>query len=79
MNWRVLALPFHLLSLVSLAEKPFMATPFRVETVQPAVPFLASSTGSQMQVRKRNGSLEAADVNKIVRGAAIRRPNPYRE
>ena len=67
MNWRLLAFPFHLLSLVSLAEKPFMATPFRVGTVQPAVPFLASSTGSQMQVRKRNGSLEAADVNKIVR------------
>ena len=44
-----------------------MATPARVGTVQSAVPFLASSNASQMQVRKRNGSLEPADVNKIVR------------
>jgi ribonucleoside-diphosphate reductase alpha chain len=59
--------PFHLLSLVSLAEKAFMATPLRVGTARPVVPFLVSPTGSQMQVRKRNGSLEPADVNKIMR------------
>jgi hypothetical protein len=45
MNWRLLAFPFHLFSLVSLAEKPFMAIPFRVGTVQPVVPFPVSSTG----------------------------------
>src|SRR6266481_5567023 len=44
-----------------------MATPVPVGTVQPVVPFPVSSTASQMQVRKRNGSLEPADVNKIVR------------
>jgi ribonucleoside-diphosphate reductase alpha chain len=44
-----------------------MATPVRVGPVQPVVPFLVSSTGSQTQVRKRNGSFEPADVNKIVR------------
>jgi ribonucleoside-diphosphate reductase alpha chain len=44
-----------------------MATPVRIGTVQPAAPFLVSSNASQMQVRKRNGSLEPADVNKIVR------------
>jgi ribonucleoside-diphosphate reductase alpha chain len=44
-----------------------MATPVRVSAVQPMVPFLVSSNASQMQVRKRNGSLEPADVNKIVR------------
>ena len=44
-----------------------MATPVRVGTIEPAAPFLVSSNASQMQVRKRNGSLEPADVNKIVR------------
>jgi ribonucleoside-diphosphate reductase alpha chain len=44
-----------------------MATPVRVGTAQPVVPFPVSSTASQMQVRKRNGSLEPADVNKIMR------------
>jgi ribonucleoside-diphosphate reductase alpha chain len=44
-----------------------MATPVRIGTLEPVVPFLVSSTASQMQVRKRNGSLEPADVNKIVR------------
>src|SRR5258707_3210480 len=44
-----------------------MATPVPVGTVQPVVPFPVSSAASQMQVRKRNGSLEPADVNKIVR------------
>src|SRR3984893_4296226 len=68
MKWRLLAfLHFISLPFVSLAEKAFMATPVRVGTVQPVVPFLVSSTGSQMQVRKRNGSLEPADVNKMVR------------
>jgi ribonucleoside-diphosphate reductase alpha chain len=44
-----------------------MATPVRAAAVQPVVPFPVSATGSEMQVRKRNGSLERADVNKIVR------------
>jgi ribonucleoside-diphosphate reductase alpha chain len=44
-----------------------MASPVRVGAVQPAVPFVVPSNASQMQVRKRNGSLEPADVNKIVR------------
>src|SRR5438552_3273517 len=44
-----------------------MATPVRVGSTQPVVPFPVSSNTSQMQVRKRNGSLEPADVNKIVR------------
>ena len=44
-----------------------MATPVRVGTTPSVVPFPFSSSASQMQVRKRNGSLEPADVNKIVR------------
>jgi ribonucleoside-diphosphate reductase alpha chain len=52
---------------VSLAEKEFMATPVHVGTAPLLVPLLVSSIGSQIQVRKRNGSLEPADVNKIVR------------
>src|SRR6267378_4504117 len=48
-----------------------MATPVPVGTVQPLVSFPVSSTASQMQVRKRNGSLEPADVNKI--GRAVER------
>jgi ribonucleoside-diphosphate reductase alpha chain len=44
-----------------------MATPVRVATQPEVAPFLVSSSGSQMHVRKRNGSLEPADVNKIVR------------
>ena len=44
-----------------------MAIPVRVSATQPVVPFPGSASGSQMQVRKRNGSLEPADVNKIVR------------
>jgi ribonucleoside-diphosphate reductase alpha chain len=44
-----------------------MATPARVGGIQSVAPFLVSSGPSQMQVRKRNGSLEPADVNKIVR------------
>ena len=44
-----------------------MATPVRVGTTPSVVPFPLSSSASQMQVRKRNGSLEPADVNKIVR------------
>jgi ribonucleoside-diphosphate reductase alpha chain len=66
MNWRLsishfISFPF------CAAEKVFMATSVRVATQQQVVPFLVSSNGSQMQVRKRNGSLEPADVNKIVR------------
>ena len=44
-----------------------MATPVRVSTAQLLVPLLVSYIGSQIQVRKRNGSFEPADVNKIVR------------
>jgi len=44
-----------------------MATPVRVGTTPSVVPFSFASSASQMQVRKRNGSLEPADVNKIVR------------
>src|SRR5260221_13691558 len=44
-----------------------MATPVRVSAAQPVVSFLVPVNSSQMQVRKRNGSLEPADVNKIVR------------
>ncbi len=72
MNWRVLAFPhFILLSLLCLAERALMATAVRVGTVQSVVPFPVSSNASQMQVRKRNGSLEPADVNKI--GGAVER------
>src|SRR5712664_3037432 len=60
-----------------------MATPVRIGTVEPVVPFPVSSTASQMQVRKRNGSLEPADVNKIVRAVerccdAMRSVDPIR-
>jgi ribonucleoside-diphosphate reductase alpha chain len=51
-----------------LAEKVFqMASPVRVGVADPVVAFPAAGNHSQMQVRKRNGSLEPADVNKIVR------------
>jgi len=43
-------------------------------TVRPATPAVVdltdSATGSQMQVRKRDGSLEPVDLNKIVRAVA---------
>ncbi len=44
-----------------------MATPVRVSAAQSVVSFPVPVNSSQMQVRKRNGSLEPADVNKIVR------------
>jgi ribonucleoside-diphosphate reductase alpha chain len=44
-----------------------MATPVRVSTTEPAVSSVSPSTSSPMRVRKRNGSLEPADVSKIVR------------
>ena len=44
-----------------------MATSVRIARTQPVVPKLVSSNGSQMQVRKRNGSVEPANVDKIVR------------
>jgi ribonucleoside-diphosphate reductase alpha chain len=49
--------------------KGFMATTVRVNVEHPAgsFPVTAAMHSSQMQVRKRNGSLEPADVNKIVR------------
>jgi ribonucleoside-diphosphate reductase alpha chain len=66
MNWRLAAFSISSPVLVSLAEKGLMATPVRVSTAPPVVPFPVS-TASQMQVQKRNGSLEPADVSKIVR------------
>src|SRR5882762_1657133 len=64
-----LSASFHFISssLVSLAEKAFMATPVRVSAAQSVVSFPVPVNSSQMQVRKRNGSFEPADVNKIVR------------
>jgi ribonucleoside-diphosphate reductase alpha chain len=54
-----------------LAEKVFqMATPARAGVTDSVAAFPsgpATTHHSQMQVRKRNGSLEPADVNKIVR------------
>jgi ribonucleoside-diphosphate reductase alpha chain len=55
-----------------LAEKVFfMATPARASATESVATFPSSGPSathhSQMQVRKRNGSLEPADVNKIVR------------
>jgi ribonucleoside-diphosphate reductase alpha chain len=47
--------------------KVFMATPVRISAGRHLVEFPISSSSSQMQVRKRNGTLEAAEVNKIVR------------
>ncbi len=44
-----------------------MATPVRVNNGDPVVTFPSSNSYTQMQVRKRNGTLEPADVNKIVR------------
>lgn len=44
-----------------------MATPARVEAEHGVVVAFPSLSTSQMHVRKRNGSLEPADVNKIVR------------
>src|SRR6266851_9027902 len=44
-----------------------MATPVLVSTAQSVVSCPIPINSSQMQVRKRNGSLEPADVSKIVR------------
>ncbi len=44
-----------------------MATPVRSTISDSVVAFPANANSSQMQVRKRNGNLEPADVNKIVR------------
>lgn len=44
-----------------------MATPVRVTTTDSVATFPSSANSSQMHVRKRNGNLEPADVNKIVR------------
>ena len=44
-----------------------MATPVRVTATDSVVAFPSTVSSSQMQVRKRNGNLEPADVNKIVR------------
>ena len=44
-----------------------MATPLRVRYEHSGMSFPIQGNSSQMQVRKRNGTLEPADVNKIVR------------
>ncbi len=44
-----------------------MATSARVITSDSVIEFPSSGNSSQMHVRKRNGNLEPADVNKIVR------------
>lgn len=44
-----------------------MATPARISRSDSVLEFHSVPSSSQMQVRKRNGSLETADVNKIVR------------
>jgi ribonucleoside-diphosphate reductase alpha chain len=59
-----------------------MATPLRVAPTS-VVEFPAAASGSQMHVRKRNDSLEPADVNKIVRAverccAGLRSVDPIR-
>jgi len=59
---------FHTLSPpFSFGGRVFMATPVRVAPAGEVVPFPISPSTTQMQVRKRNGLLEPADVNKIVR------------
>ena len=59
---------FHTLSPpFSFGGRAFMATPVRVAPAGEVVPFPISPSTTQMQVRKRNGLLEPADVNKIVR------------
>ena len=50
-----------------MAEKASTATPVRATATDSVVEFSASGNSSQMHVRKRNGNLEPADVNKIVR------------
>jgi ribonucleoside-diphosphate reductase alpha chain len=44
-----------------------MATPVRTNVSDSVVAFPSTNNSSQMHVRKRNGNLEPADVNKIVR------------
>jgi ribonucleoside-diphosphate reductase alpha chain len=63
----VFAFHLHFISFpfVFRRKKAAMATPVRVNP--PVVSFPSSTGVSQMQVRKRNGNLEPADVNKIVR------------
>ncbi len=78
MTWRVSTLrpPF----LSSIGRKVRMATPLRVASAHLSLSFPPPFPASQMQVRKRNGSLEPADVNKIVRAverccAGLRNPS----
>jgi acyl-CoA hydrolase len=57
MIWCLFSLaPFHLLSLVSLAEKAIMATPVCVSPAQSVVSFTVSFTSTQMHVHKHNES-----------------------
>jgi ribonucleoside-diphosphate reductase alpha chain len=49
------------------AEKAAMAASVQIDRGQATTVFPVPSGSPQMQVRKRNGSLEFADVNKIVR------------
>ena len=67
MHCRLLAFPFHLFSLVSLAEKPFGATPFRVGTVQSVVPFLVSSDGLECVAEWLRPPLKAQSCANVFR------------
>ncbi len=69
MIWRISMRACHFIGLpLRIGGKGFqMATPVRVGVPDPVVAFPAAGNHSKMQVRKRNGSLEPADVNKIVR------------
>jgi len=66
----------------SIGEKLRMATAHRIID-SPITTSPAEASASQMQVRKRNGALEPADVNKIVRAvercaAGLRSVDPIR-
>jgi len=59
--------PVHSLVLACWLERVCMATPAHVHGDAKIASFPSSANSSQMQVRKRNGNFEPADVNKIVR------------
>ena len=67
MKWCLRTIPISLAFPRVSAEKASMATSVRVTTTESVVAFPSSGNSSQMHVRKRNGNLEPADVNKIVR------------
>src|SRR5262249_41102596 len=66
MEWCASAFPFHF-AFPDRRKKAFMATAARANADALIPEFPLAGSGSQMQVRKRNGSLEPADVSKIVR------------